>query len=104
MEIVAARLRSLRLDDPLSKGHPKSIKQGLKLSRQSNVLMNSNCIIYSLICIYGYVVDTYPPSTDTCNLCKRYVVVTYRPIMFISCEKHVSDTCNSGEVILIGTE
>ena len=28
---VAARLRSLRSDDPLSKGHPRSIKQGLQL-------------------------------------------------------------------------
>ena len=28
---VAARLRSLRSDDPLSKGHPRSIKQGLEL-------------------------------------------------------------------------
>ena len=27
---VAARLRSLRSDDPLSKGHPRSIKQGLE--------------------------------------------------------------------------
>ena len=29
--IVAARLQSLRSDDPLSKGHPWSIKQGLEL-------------------------------------------------------------------------
>ena len=28
---VAARLRSLRSDDPLSKGHPRPIKQGLEL-------------------------------------------------------------------------
>ena len=28
---VAARLQSLRSDDPLSKGHPRSIKQGLEL-------------------------------------------------------------------------
>ena len=28
---VAARLRSLRSDDPLSKGHPRSMKQGLEL-------------------------------------------------------------------------
>ena len=28
---VAARLRSLRSDDPLSKGHPRSSKQGLEL-------------------------------------------------------------------------
>ena len=29
--IVAARLRNLRSDDPLGKGHPRSIKQGLEL-------------------------------------------------------------------------
>ena len=52
----------------------------------------------------GYVVGTYPPSIHTCNSCRRYVVVTYRPIIFISCRKYVSDTCNSGELILIGTE
>ena len=28
----------------------------------------------------------------------------YRPIIFISCKKHVSDTCISGELILIETE
>ena len=28
---VAARLRSLRTDDPLRKGHPRSIKQQLEL-------------------------------------------------------------------------
>ena len=38
------------------------------------------------------------------SLCKRYVVTTYRSILFISRKKHVSDTCNSGELILIGTE
>ena len=27
---VAARLRSLRTDDPLSKGHPRSVKQELE--------------------------------------------------------------------------
>ena len=30
-EVVAAHLRSLRSDDPLSKGHPRPIKQGLKM-------------------------------------------------------------------------
>ena len=50
----------------------------------------------------GYVAGTYPPSIHTCNSCRRYVVVTYRPIIFISCTKHVSDTCNSGELILLG--
>ena len=29
--IVAARLRSLRSDDPPSKGHPRSIKQEVEL-------------------------------------------------------------------------
>ena len=38
------------------------------------------------------------------SLCKRYVVTTYRTILFNSCKKHVFDTCNSGELILIGTE
>ena len=52
----------------------------------------------------GYVVGTYPPSTPTCFSCRREVLVTYRAIEFISCRKHVSDTCNSGELILIGTE
>ena len=52
----------------------------------------------------GQVVDTYPPSIHTCSPCRRYVVVTYRPIIFNSCREHVSDTCNSGELILIGTE
>ena len=101
---VAAPLQSLRSDDTLRKGHPRLIKQRLKLQRQSNVLMNYNCIFYSLIYIYGYVVDLYPPSTHTCNLCRRYVVVTYRHIIFISCKNHVSVTCNSAELILIGTE
>ena len=45
-----------------------------------------------------------PVQFLTCNLCRRYVVVTYRPIKFISCKKHVSDTCKSGELILIGTK
>ena len=31
IDVVAARLRSLRSDDPLSKGHLRSIKQGLEL-------------------------------------------------------------------------
>ena len=52
--------------------------------------------------VLGYVVDTYPPSIHTCNSCRRYVVARYRPIIFISCRKQ--DTCNSGELILIGTE
>ena len=52
----------------------------------------------------GYVVGTYPPSIHTCESCRRNVVVTYRPIIFISYKKHVSDTCKSGELILIGTE
>ena len=42
--------------------------------------------IHSLIYIYGYVVDTCPLTTHTCNLCGRYVVATYRPITFISCK------------------
>ena len=50
-----------------------------------------------------YVVGTNPPSIHTCNSCRRYVMVTYRPILFLSCRKYVSDTCNSGELILIGT-
>ena len=36
--------------------------------------------------------------------CKRYVVITYRFILLSSYRKHVSDTCNSGELILIETE
>ena len=40
----------------------------------------------------------------TCNSCKRYVVVTYRSLIFTSCKKHVSYTCNSVELIQIGTE
>ena len=52
----------------------------------------------------GHVVGTYSPSIHTCNSCRRYVVVTYRPIMFLSCRKYVSDTCNSVEMIPIGTE
>ena len=52
----------------------------------------------------GYVVGTYPPSIQTCKPCKQYVVVNYCPTIFISCKKHVSDACNSGELILIGTE
>ena len=66
---VAARLRSLRSDDPLSKRHPRSIKQGLELYRHSNLLMNYDLIhsniyrICVLINLYlGYVVDTYPLS------------------------------------------
>ena len=38
-----------------------------------------------------------------CNSGNRYVVVTYRSITFTSCKKHVSHTCKSGELILIGT-
>ena len=51
----------------------------------------------------GYVVDTYPLSIHTCNLCRRYVVVTYRPLIIFSLRKHVFDKCNSGERILFGT-
>ena len=49
ISVVAAHLRSLRSDDPLSKGHPRPIKQRIKLQRQSNVLMNYICITDSLI-------------------------------------------------------
>ena len=52
----------------------------------------------------GYAVGTYPTCIHICDSCKRFVVVTYRSILFNSCRKHVSDPCNSGELILIGTE
>ena len=55
---VSQRLRSLRSDDSLSEGHPRSIKQGLELWRHSNLLTNYNfiysniyCIMYSIIYI-----------------------------------------------------
>ena len=111
---VAARLRSLRSDDPLSKGHPRSIKQELetlKTFKHTYELLNLGFYPFKypmhhvLINLYlGYVVGTYPPSIHTCNSCRRYVVVTYRPIMFIPCTKHLPDTCNFGKLILIGTE
>ena len=31
MEVVAARLRSLRTNDPLNKGHPRSIEKEIEL-------------------------------------------------------------------------
>ena len=34
---VAAHLRSLRSDDPPNKGHPRAIKQGLKLWENSDL-------------------------------------------------------------------
>ena len=39
-----------------------------------------------------------------CNSCTRYVVVTYCSIISTSCKKRVSYTCNSGELIQVGTE
>ena len=52
----------------------------------------------------GYVVVLYPACIHTCISCRRYVVLTYRSIIIISWRKHLSDTCNSGELILIGIE
>ena len=51
-----------------------------------------------------YVVVTYQLHTHICNSCKRYVVVTYRSILFTPCKKHVFYTCNSDVPIQIGTE
>ena len=51
-----------------------------------------------------YVLVTYQPCAHKCNSCKRYVVVTYRSILCTFCKKHVSYTCNSGELIQIRTE
>ena len=69
------------------------------------MISSTQIFIASFLDLYlGYVVGTYPPSIHTCNLCRRYEVATYRPIIIISCIKHVSDTCDSGELILIGTE
>ena len=45
---VAAGVRSLRSDDPLKKGHPRSIKQGLEPQRHSNFITKYN-FIYSNI-------------------------------------------------------
>ena len=90
---VAARLRSVRSDDPLSKGHPRFIKQRLKtvktlkLTHELQYFLPKHLIHHLFIILHlGYVVDTYPPNTHTCSLCRRYVVVTYRPIIFISCK------------------
>ena len=52
--------------------------------------------------------DAYIISTNAHKYqyspCKRYVVITYRSILFSSFRKHVSDTCDSGELIRIETE
>ena len=55
---VAAHLRSLRLDDPLSKGHPRSIEQELETVktfqthlRTIELTIFSVSIMYSLIYI-----------------------------------------------------
>ena len=37
---VAARLRSLRSDDPLNKGHPRPIKQNLELCHYQTYIKN----------------------------------------------------------------
>ena len=90
---VAARLRSLGSDDPLSKGHHRSIKQRLKtvktlrLTHELQYYLAKHLMHHLLnILQLGYVVDTYPPLTHTCNFCRRNVVVAYRPIIFISCK------------------
>ena len=56
---VAARLRSLRTDDPSSKGHPRSIRQEFEtwkhfkliheLLDSSFIILNTQCIMQSLI-------------------------------------------------------
>ena len=38
------------------------------------------------------------------NLCKRYLVLTYCCQTFTSCKNQAFYTCNSGEIIQIGTE
>ena len=70
---VAARLRSLRSDDPLNKGHPRSIKQELETFKTFQThLRTIKLMLYPfkyltnhvLINLYlGYLVGTYPPST-----------------------------------------
>ena len=51
-----------------------------------------------------YVVVTYQPCALIYISCKRYVLVTNRPIKFTSRKMHASYTCNSGELIQVATE
>ena len=60
--------------------------------------------IFRLFVYKRYVVVTYQPHAQICTSCKRYLVVTYRSIIFTPCKKHVSYTCNSGEPIHLRTE
>ena len=60
--------------------------------------------LFPLFVYKWYVVVTYQPHAHICNSWERCVVASYRSIIFTPCEKHISYTCNSGELIQIGTE
>ena len=47
---------------------------------------------------------TYQPCAQIGNLCNRYVVVTYRSIIYTTSKEHVSNTSNFGQLIQIGAE
>ena len=86
------------------------------LSRRTNQVRRQQTrnsrlkISYTYITLFSsfahewYVVVTYQPLAQICISNKRYVVVTYCSIISTSRKKHVFYTCNSVEVIEIGTE
>ena len=59
-------------------------REGSRTVKHSNSHTQTLIISFTHYFILGYVVDTYPPTTHTCNFYRQYVVVTYRPIIFIS--------------------
>ena len=100
-KFVVARLRGLRTVAPWTEGHTRLVVNKLKLQTKTSHIYIT---LFSLFVCKSYVVLTYQPHAHICNSCKRYVVVTYRFITFTSCKKNVFYTCNSGELIGIGTE
>ena len=99
---VAAHLRGLWTVAHWAEGNTRPVVNKLKTQDWKlhiHILHYFSSIVYK-----WYIVVTYQPCAHICNSCERYVVVTYRSIKCTSCKKHVSYTCNSGELIQIGTE
>ena len=99
---VAAHLRDLWTNALWAEGHTRLVVNEIKNSRLK--ILYTYITLFSLFGYKWYVGVTYQPHAHICTSGKRYVADTYRCIIVTPCKKHVSYTCNSGELIQIGTE